>query len=177
MELDKLIYTVSYRNIKYPRIEFTTGSMLLILPHGYNPQDILNKHKGWILKKSSFIEQCLKDSSNKTLIPRTDEEFRKLVHHYIRDGSEVLKVNIRDVYFRRMRTKWASISSHKNITMNSLMKQLPENLIRYVVFHELIHVIERRHNKRFFSILSEEFDKHKLQDHELSLYWFKLQTM
>ncbi|MCL4558528.1 MAG: M48 family metallopeptidase [Deltaproteobacteria bacterium] len=175
MELDKLIYTVSYRNIKYPRIEFITGSMSLILPYGYNPQDILNKHKGWILKKFSFIEQCLKDSSNKALIPRTDEEFRKLVHHYIRDGSEVLKVRIRDVYFRKMKTKWASISSRKNITMNSQMKQLPESLIRYVVFHELVHMIEHRHSKRFFGILSAQFDKHEVLDQELSIYWFKLQ--
>ena len=177
MELDKLIYTVSYRNIKYPRIEFTTGSMLLILPHGYNPQDILNKHKGWILKKSSFIEQCLKDSLNKALIPRTDEEFRKLVYHYIRDGSEVLKVRIPDVYFRRMKTKWASISNRKNITINSQMKQLPESLIRYVMFHELVHVIERRHNERFRKIISEKFSKHELFDNELSTYWFKLQSL
>ncbi len=176
MGLDKLRYTVSYRSIKYPRIEFTTGSMVLILPHGYNPQDILNKHKRWILKKSRFIEQCLKDSSNKVLVPRSDEEFRKLVHRYIRDGSEILDVRIQNVYFRKMKTKWASISGHKNITMNSLMKQLPDILIRYVVFHELTHLIERRHNKRFFGILSEKFSKRVLLDKELLIYWFKLQN-
>jgi predicted metal-dependent hydrolase len=149
---------------------------LLILPHGYNPQDIVNKHKGWILKKSGFIEQCLKDSSNKTLIPRTDEEFRRLVHHYIREGSEVLKVRVQDICFRRMKTKWASISNRKNITINSRMKQLPESLIRYVMFHELVHVIERRHNEKFWKIISEEFGKHELFDSELSIYWFKLQN-
>lgn len=176
MVFEKLSYTVSYRNIKYPRIEFTTGSLLLILPHGHNPQDVLDKHNRWILKKSRFIEQCLEDSSKRNLISRTNEELKTIVRRCIKEDSSVLNVNIRDVYFRRMKTKWASISSRKNITMNSLMKQLPDELIRYVVFHELVHLLERKHSKRFFEILSKKFDNRVELDRELAVYWFKLQN-
>ncbi len=176
MVLDNPAYKVSYRNIKYPRIEFTTGNLLLILPHGYNPQHILDKHKEWILKKSRFIEQCLKDSFNKDLVPRTDEAFRMLVHRYIEEDSKTLQVSIRDVYFRKMKTKWASISRRRNMTINNQMKLLPDDLIRYVVFHEMVHLIERRHSKRFFEILSNKFDNRELLDQELAVYWFKLQN-
>ena len=32
-------YDVKYRNIKYPRIEFKTGRLELILPIGESPKD------------------------------------------------------------------------------------------------------------------------------------------
>jgi len=42
-----------------------------------------------------------------------------------------------------MKTKWASYSQKGNLTINALLKYLPERLVRYVVFHEMIHSIEK----------------------------------
>jgi len=172
MGINGIPYKVSYRAVKYPRLEFKTGELLIILPFGYKPEIFIEKHKGWINKKFNFIKECMNKAEGKKLIIRTEEEFRNLIYSFIKEISEELRVEINHIYFRNMRTKWASISSAKNLTVNNLMKYLPEHLIRYIIFHELVHLIERRHNKRFWKIVSKKYQNYKRIEKELFIYWF-----
>ena len=51
-------YKVSYRRVKYPRLEFKTGELLLILPFGQDPKPFVEKHRRWIEGKAEFIRGC-----------------------------------------------------------------------------------------------------------------------
>jgi len=123
MELDRqrVPYKVSYRDIKYPRIEFTTGKLHLILPPRNVPDVLIKKHKKWISQKEDFIESCLKESSYKKITKRTDEKFKELLEAGISISSQRLGVKACKVYIRRMKTKWASLSPKRNLTVNTLM--------------------------------------------------------
>jgi len=170
MELE---YKVSYRKVKYPRLEFKTGGLLLILPYGEDPKTILEKHKDWIMKKSEFIKECLKNSLDKELVEREEKEFKKLVYSLVERTSKELGVKVKNIYFRKMKTKWASCSKKRNLTINILLKYLPECLIDYVIFHEIAHIIEKKHNKKFWSIVSKKFNYQELEK-DLFGYWFVL---
>jgi len=172
MELHNIRYEVSYRAVKYPRLEFKTGELLIVLPFGHKPGVLLDKYKGWILKKFDFIKECLKNAKDKELINRTDEEFKELVYFLVKKTSKELGVKLNHIYFRKMRTKWASLSSAKNLTINRLMKYLPGYLIRYVVFHEIAHLIEKRHNDKFWQIISRKYEGHRKMEREMFAYWF-----
>jgi len=172
MELRDISYKVSYRSVKYPRLEFKTGDLLIILPSGHKPDILLDKYKSWIIKKFNFIEDCIKKAKTKKLIERSEEKFRKLIHSLVKEISKDLRVELNRIYFRKMRTKWASLSSAKNLTVNRLMKYLPEYLIKYVIFHELVHAIEKRHNEKFWSIISHKFKNYQKLEKELFIYWF-----
>ncbi len=189
-------YKVSYRNIKYPRLEFKTGELLLILPYGQNPEIILKKHKNWVFKKTKFIKECLRFSSNKEIVKRTDKDFKELVDSLVEGVSKELglKVNslrklrrasldsehltgyfsngVNNIYFRKMRTKWASCSPKRNLVINTVMKYLPEHLIEYVIFHEIAHIIEKKHNEKFWSIISKRFNNYRDLEKDLFGYWF-----
>ncbi|MGC8579952.1 MAG: M48 family metallopeptidase [bacterium] len=89
-----------------------------------------------------------------------------------KETSKELRVELNHIYFRKMRTKWASLSSAKNLTINSLVKHLPEYLIRYVIFHELAHIIEKRHNNKFWEIISRKFKNYQKMEREMFIYWF-----
>ncbi|HCC68937.1 MAG TPA: hypothetical protein DEP99_03520 [Nitrospiraceae bacterium] len=172
MELHKIPYKVSYRAVKYPRLEFKTGELLFVLPFGHKPDALLAKHKGWILKKVNFIRECLADTSDKELIFREDEKFRRLIHSIVKKTSKELDVKLNGIYFREMRTKWASLSPRKNLTINTLMKYLPEYLIRYVIFHETAHLIEKRHNNRFWKLILRKYKNYQAREREMFIYWF-----
>ncbi len=165
-------YKVRYRRVRYPRLEFRTGKLMLILPYGTSPEPIIEKHRRWIDKKSAFIQECIKDAKNKKLIERSDDAFKKLVQKYVQNISEELNVRSNKIIFRKMKTKWASCSSEKNLTINTLMKFLPETLIEYIIFHELTHLIERYHNKRFWKIIEERFKNYQKFEKLLFTYWF-----
>ncbi len=174
MVLNNYSYEVSHRNIKYPRIEIKTGKLLFILPFGYNPDILYEKHRSWIYKKINFIEGCLDGARSKELVERSDGEFERLVYSIVDRISDVLKVKINQIYFRKMRTKWASISSFKNLTFNRFMKYLPQYLIEYIIYHELVHVIEKKHNNRFWEIVGEKYKDYRKSEKELFEYWFKI---
>lgn len=175
MEFDNsLNYKISYRDIKYPRVELKTGKPLFVLPLGYNPDILYEKHKGWIFKKINFIKGCLDSAKNKELTERLDEEFEKLVYGIVEKLSDDLEIKINHVYLRKMRTKWASLSSVRNLTVNRFMKYLPNYLIEYIIFHELVHIIEKNHNNRFWEIISKTYSDYQKIEKELFEYWFKV---
>lgn len=174
MELLNIPYYVSHRKVKYPRLEFRTGKLLLILPFGCNPGPILDKHKRWIIKKTAFVEECLRQASDKRLVERTEEEFRNLSHSLIRKALMEIGERLNHIYFRMMRTKWASLSSNKNLTINRLMKYLPEHLLNYVIFHEIVHLKEKKHNDKFWKRISKRFDNCQELEKDLFVYWFRI---
>ena len=174
MELENIPHKVSYRKIKYPRVELTTGQLCFILPQASRLETIFQKHEKWIKKKMEFIEVCLKESSKKELIQREEDDFRGLVLTLIMQAANELDVKLNNVYFREMKTKWASLSARKNLTINKLAKHLPEYLIRYIIFHELAHLKQKRHNDKFWEIISKKFKNYSPLEKGLFVYWFKI---
>ncbi|MHB8281124.1 MAG: M48 metallopeptidase family protein [Candidatus Humimicrobiaceae bacterium] len=174
MVLNNYPYEVSHRNIKYPRVELKTGKLLFVLPLGYNSDILYEKHKSWIFEKVSFIEECSDSAGSKELVERSDEEFEKLIYNVAKEMMNDLKIKINKIYLRKMRTKWASLSSFKNLTANTLMKYLPEYLIEYIIFHELVHIIEKKHNNQFWEIISRKYNGYQKLERELFEYWFKV---
>jgi len=167
-------YRVSYRKVKYPRIEFTTGELVLILPYGTKPEEIYEKHSKWIERKRAFIDECIKEAEGKELAERKNGDFRQLVQDFIEEISKGLNVKANRIFFRKMKTKWASLSGRNNITANTLMKFLPEDMIEYIIFHEVAHLIERKHNERFWKIIESRYQNHNHYEKSLFGYWVKI---
>ena len=162
-------YSTEYRKINYPRLEFRKGELELILPLNYKDENkLLEKHKRWIRDKQKLIEMALIHSSRKKLVKREISQLRKLIFKII----EKEKVAIKKVYFRNMRSKWGSCSASKNLTFNTLLKHLPDYLVKYVVVHELTHFKEKRHNGAFWRLLSNRFKNYKKYEKDLMIYWF-----
>lgn len=172
MELHDIPYRVSHRDIRFPRLELTTGELLFVLPRGHVACVLLRKYDDWIQKKIAFIRECLDNGTGKKLVSRSDEEFGEMVHAIAGESAAELRVKLNDLYFRTMKTKWASLSARKNLTVNMLMKHLPDHLIRYVIFHEAAHLIEKRHNDRFWDLISRKYNNYREKEKELFTYWF-----
>jgi predicted metal-dependent hydrolase len=174
MGIKAISYNISFRDILYPRLEFKTGKLLLVLPRGSDPDEIMNKHKKWVADKMDFIERCRKAALKKEIVKRTDKEFYDLVYNYQKNYSIELKENLNRVFFRSMSTKWASCSSKRNLTINKKMQFLPGYLINYIILHEVTHLKHKRHNAGFWKIISSRFENYEELEKELFSYWFKL---
>jgi predicted metal-dependent hydrolase len=174
MELPNIPYRVSHRDVKYPRIEFKTGNLLFILPFGFKPVPLLEKHRSWILKKTGFIKECLKETRNKQIVERTEKQFRDLIYSFVKGASKELGGELNNIYFRTMKTKWASLSSKRNLTINRLMRHLPDHLLSYVIFHEVVHLKEKRHNDKFWKRISKNFNNYQELEKDLFVYWFQV---
>ncbi|MEM3556075.1 MAG: M48 family metallopeptidase [Candidatus Micrarchaeia archaeon] len=172
-------YKTYYRQIRYPRLEFKTGSLCLILPVAYKDEAvILEKHDKWIRKKIREINDVLASAEKIELeTNRTEKEFKQLILGIVNSEKTQLKINVKKVFFRKMKTKWASCSSKRNLTFNTLMRFLPKELIEYITFHEMLHLIEKKHNERFWKILSKKFKDYQEKEKQLFTYWFLIQKL
>ncbi len=169
-------YRVIHRKVKYPRIEMKTGEVVFILPCGQNPDEIIEKYSDWILKKKRFIEERLKEAEGKELVERDVEELKEIINEVVQNASTGLEEKVEKVKFRSMKTKWASMSRKRTLTINPIMRMLPKRLIEYIVFHEVAHLKERRHNERFWKIIRRKFKDYEDLEKELFTYWFLIHT-
>ena len=60
----------------------------------------------------------------------------------------------RQVFIRQQKTRWASCSRHRNISLNLKLLFLPPALVDYVLIHELCHIAEMSHSKEFWAEVS-----------------------
>ena len=71
--------------------------------------------------------------------------------------SEMLGVSPRSVSIKDFKTKWGSCSKNGDISYNWKIIMASNNLVDYVVIHELCHLKELNHSARFWKLL----DRHK----------------
>jgi len=58
-------------------------------------------------------------------------------------------------FVRRMKTKWGSCNPEKrSIRLNTELARKPRECLEYLVVHEMAHLIEPTHNKRFIGLMN-----------------------
>jgi len=61
-----------------------------------------------------------------------------------------LSVRVQRFFVQQMRTKWGSCNpTAHSIRLNTELAKKPRECLEYVVLHELVHLLEHRHNERF----------------------------
>src|SRR5262249_44058438 len=72
---------------------------------------------------------------------------------------------------KRQRTRWASCSRRKTLSLNSKLLFLPPELVEYVLTHELCHLVEMNHSTRFWAVLAEHCPQFREFDTRLRDMW------
>ena len=79
------------------------------------------------------------------------------------------------IFFKAAKTRWGSCSATNNINLNIHLMRLPTNLIDYVIIHELAHIKEKNHSKKFWSLVDKYTNgKGKIWDRQLNNFTPKI---
>lgn len=174
----ELEYTVDYRNVKYIRYELKGNVLKLILPKRFNGnvEDCVHNKDKWIYGKLVEYERSQKELEQKTLnknvVHRSLQDLKIISGYYINKYENLLNVRAKKVQFRHTTTKWGSCSSLGNITLSKDLKYLPEDVIAYVIYHELSHLIVLNHSDKFYDLIKKEFPNYEDYDDTLREYFY-----
>jgi predicted metal-dependent hydrolase len=61
------------------------------------------------------------------------------------------QIEIKRVVVRDQRTRWGSCSIRRTISLNWRLIQTPESVRDYIIVHELMHLREMNHSRRFWA--------------------------
>lgn len=92
-----------------------------------------------------------------------DDDLRWAVRHW----STRMGVKLHQIHLRRMRSKWASVSTSGRLTLNSELLQLPKNVGEFVIVHELVHLLAPNHGKVFKSFMHAYLPDWELREERL----------
>jgi len=111
----------------------------------------------WIKKQSEKINQYEKEY-NFTSGANDDIDKAKaksMLTGRLKNLAEKHGFTYNRVSIRNQRTRWGSCSRKNNISLNMKIVKLPDELVDYVILHELVHTHKKDHGKAFWT----EMDK------------------
>jgi predicted metal-dependent hydrolase len=174
VELEGITCQVLRRNSSRIRIAFHGGRLQVVLPRHVDPLPVIGRHRQWILKKHQWFERQRLLAERLELTRRSGEEFLGLVRELSGRYGERLGVKPSAIGFRKMKSKWGSCSSRGRVSLNTWLQALPDELVGFIVFHELAHLRVRNHGPEFKALISKEFPDFRELDKELRLFSLKI---
>lgn len=156
------------------RLAFHGGSLRIVLPRHLDPRPIIDRHRDWILEKHAWYQRQRLLAERLELAERRNEDFLALVRALSARYGSILGVRPLGIGFRRMKSKWGSCSSRGKVNLNTWLQALPDELVAYIVFHELAHLKVRSHGPGFKALVRAEFPHCRDLDKRLKLYSLRL---
>jgi len=115
-------------------------------------EKFVNTKTDWIQRHLYMVKQYEEKSqlASDTLIdidkPRAKRKLTRRLKYLA--GKHAFTYN--RVFIRNQKTRWGSCSHKNNISLNMKIIRLPEELMDYVILHELTHIRFKNHSNDFW---------------------------
>ena len=131
---------------------------------------VLESHHEWVARERA------KQVPRLRLDPRAVSEadgrraVRELVAMIVEEEAPVLGVSYRRIEVRDQKTRWGSCSTRGTLSFNWRLVLAPFEVLDYVVVHELCHLVEPNHSRRFWRLLETRRPGYRAQSEWLDRY-------
>jgi predicted metal-dependent hydrolase len=138
------------------------GGLSATLPRGMRIEKLENfirQKADWILRRINIAKKrkpafLLPKSSRREYL-RLKERARALAKMKLQEFNQYYNLQYRRISIRNQKSRWGSCSRKGNLNFNYKIVHLPEKHINYIVVHELCHIKEFNHSKRFWDLVSQ----------------------
>jgi predicted metal-dependent hydrolase len=139
---------------------YVDGDVVVTKPIGTTTEKLkkfVETKKHWILKK---IEQNITalpglNANSSKHFEEHQEKALNLVSMKVAYWSEKLGYKYTNIAVKQLKSRWGSCSSEGNLNFNYKIIFLPTNIQDYVIVHELCHLKQPNHSKKFWSLVGQ----------------------
>ena len=140
-------YTLRVEQAKRPKIETRNKRYIYFyVPEHYTIQQRQNYYEKWLRK-----------------------ELKKELEILVPKWEKIIGVKVNEVRIKKMKTKWGSCNPDaKRIWINLELIKKPREYLEYIIVHELVHLLERNHTRRFKEIMDKYLPRWRIHKRQLN---------
>lgn len=152
------------------------GSIVLTVPFDLNEtmaETFIREKREWLFSKISLFKRF----QGRRIVRYTKKHYLEhkenaltLVQAKLARFNTLYGYEYKGVKIKHQKTCWGSCSQKYNLNFNYKILFLPENLQNYVIVHELCHLKELNHSKKFWSLVAETMPDYRESRKELKSY-------
>ncbi len=158
----KIAYTLrkSKRARRMRLAVYCDGTVIVTTPHNLREtvaDRFIRAKTEWLFSKLAFFKQF----EGKPVARYSHDDYLKykesahaLVESKVKDLANEHGYQYNKLTIKNQKTCWGSCSRKRNLNFNYKILFLPEKIQEYIVAHELCHLKEFNHSKRFWKLVS-----------------------
>lgn len=137
-----------------------------------------------ISNSSQNIVELVDNKIHIQTINTSSQNIESLLYHWYRKQAKIIFVQLyqecwqefsdKEKYqpptltIKRVKTIWGSLSSKNNMNLNLELIRYPKICIKYIIFHELCHLVHKNHGSGFKELLTHNMTNWKEIKHILN---------
>ena len=163
------------RRARCMRLAVGPGGVITVtapyLSSAYTVERFMQKHAEWIDRAVRRMRKVKKlPVSGMRAYKEHKEAARKLVHERIAHWNAQYQHTVGRIAIRDTKTLWGSCSRKGNLNFSYKLFFLPQELVDYVVVHELCHLKEHNHSPAFWRLVAQTIPDYARRRQELKTY-------
>lgn len=144
----------------YSKREFVDGEKHLLLGNEYIIRVTVGNYNNVTINGEFIDIACINESLVKTLMEqwykrKANELMPPIMMPVVDLFNSRYHISPKKISLKNMKSRWGSCTSKGNISMNIRLIKSTQSCIEYVIAHELCHLIQMNHSKKYYSILTE----------------------
>lgn len=168
-------YEIKKKKVKHVSIRVTVdGKVLVCVPMRVS----LEKAKEFVYTKRHWINRHLDQMKKKKIISLQEiswdqQKEMELLQLVLTQWEPFLEQQLSypTIKFRKMKGSWGICRKTKGtITLNKAIVMVPQECQKYVITHELSHLLEANHSKAFYKVLVHAMPDYKEYEERLKTY-------
>ncbi|MFQ5736939.1 MAG: M48 family metallopeptidase [Thermodesulfobacteriota bacterium] len=177
LEIEGIGPVLFERSVKARRVNITVRpfkGVRVAVPRGVplrEAEEFLHSKAGWVKKHLGRMRAAEREhDAFRSVAPVGREEAGRMLAARLGELSKRHGLAYNRLFIRSQKTQWGSCSARKNISLNMRLVELPDELIDYVIIHELVHTRVMNHGKAFWTALERHVPDARKVDAKLRKY-------
>lgn len=145
---------------------YVDGGEFLFFGKRFTLRVIQNADKVFEFKNGFYLDSRFLSGAREIFVNWYKKELLKFLYYRVEFFSRKLNVSYKKISVSNSTKCWGSCSKKGYLNFSWRLAMAPLNIIEYVVVHEVSHLVEANHSKKFWNLVASY-----IFDHEFKRKW------